>query len=62
MADYQIISQNGPYYTILVTVNGVEYQQTIVSDLKDTALEAFMQSYADAYQSGIDAQSPTSDN
>lgn len=56
MADFEIISQNGAYYTIRVTVNGVEYVQTIVSDKTGAALEAFLQSYADDYQSGIDQQ------
>ena len=56
MAEIEIISQDGIYYTILVTVNGEEYQQTIVTDKTGKALDALLKSYADDYQAGIDAE------
>ncbi len=58
MATFKIISheEDSIYYTIVVTVNGVEYTQTIISNKTGAALETFLQSYADDYQAGIDAQ------
>ncbi len=56
MAEIEIISNDGVYYTVRVTVNGSEYIQTIISDKTGAALTAFLKAYAADYQTGIDEQ------
>lgn len=56
MATCNIITDTAPYYTILVEFDGLQFEQTIVSNLKGAALTAFLQSYCDSYASHYVAQ------
>lgn len=53
MAEVTIISDNAPYYTILVKIGESAFKQTVYSELKDAELEKFLRSCADEYQDAL---------
>jgi uncharacterized protein (DUF1778 family) len=53
MATLEIIGINSPYYDLRINIDGVNYDQTISSDLKGMALADFVLDYAQKYASEI---------
>lgn len=53
MAEVIILSENAPYYTILVKIGENSYRQTIYSELTGTALENMLLAYAAEYETEL---------
>lgn len=58
MASASIIEENKPYYTVRCTCHGVDYDQTIVSELSGKELAAFVQTYADEMEAALPKPEP----
>lgn len=50
MAQYEIIADEAPYYTVKVTFADQEFTQQLVSDKKGKALTDQLQAYANEYE------------
>lgn len=53
MATFKVLSVSKPYLTLRVTVDGVVYDQQIITELEGEALQSFLQYYADDYELGL---------
>ena len=53
MATFSVLKVNKPYLVVRVSVDGVDYEQQIITVLEGVVLEKSLQEYADDYELGL---------